>query len=59
MGLQTELLENHLELLAIVEANYEVNKAQIKEVPFLYRKLNKAIKKGKEIRKSIAETIDS
>jgi hypothetical protein len=59
MSFQKELIENHNELLAIVKANYEVNKKQIKEVPFFYTKLNKAIKKGNKIKKSIAITTDS
>jgi hypothetical protein len=59
MTLQKELLENHNELLAIVRANYEVNKKEILTVPFFSKKLESVIKKGLEIKKSIAITTDS
>ncbi|WP_435263395.1 hypothetical protein [Tenacibaculum sp. nBUS_03] len=53
------LIQNHNELLAIVESYQAVNKNEIKQYPFLEKKLSKVIAKGQKIRKSVVAATDS
>ena len=55
----TALIQNHNELLAIVESFKTVYINDIEQSPLLEKKLSKAISKGQKIRKSVAVTTDS
>lgn len=55
--MQIALIQNHSELLAIVEAYEAVHKNVIKGT-VLEKQLSEAIAKGKKIRKSVATTTD-
>lgn len=53
------LIQNHNELLAIVESYQAVHKNDIKLYPVLENKLSEVIAEGQKIRKSVAPTTDS